>query len=64
MTGSHDGYDGFLARIVDVLAIKIRKTADRLVTGFIDFDFRPTIRRVDAADHEPTILAAASSERR
>jgi lipopolysaccharide transport system ATP-binding protein len=43
VTGSHGHYDGYLARIVDVLAIQIRKSADRQVTGFIDFDFAPTV---------------------
>jgi lipopolysaccharide transport system ATP-binding protein len=48
VTGSHGHYDGYLARIVDVLAIQIRKSAERQVTGFIDFDFSPTVTTATA----------------
>jgi lipopolysaccharide transport system ATP-binding protein len=41
VTGSHGDYHGFLARMVDVLVVQIRKPADRQVTGFIDFGFSP-----------------------
>jgi lipopolysaccharide transport system ATP-binding protein len=41
VTGSRGDYHGFLARGIDVLAVQIRRSADRQVTGFIDFDFSP-----------------------
>ena len=50
VTGSADGQQGFLARIVDVLAVRVRSDNPRQVTGFVDFGFDPT---VTGADDEP-----------
>jgi hypothetical protein len=49
VTGSRGDYHGFLARDVDVLVVQIRQSADRQVTGFIDFDFSPKAVRESVA---------------
>ncbi|MGD0463545.1 MAG: ABC transporter ATP-binding protein [Tepidisphaeraceae bacterium] len=49
VTGSRGDYHGFLARVVDVLVVQIRKPAARQVTGFIDFDFSPRAVRESGA---------------
>jgi lipopolysaccharide transport system ATP-binding protein len=54
VTGSRGSYDGYLARIVDVLAIQIRKSAERQVTGFVDFDFNPVVNSVTGQPVEQT----------
>ncbi len=60
VTGSHGDYHGFLARVVDVLAVQIRKPADRQVTGFIDFDFSPRAVRESASTLGTTEAASSS----
>ena len=46
VTGRCGNYDGFLARIVDVLAFRVRQRIFRHVTGFVDFEFSPQVRQV------------------
>ncbi len=45
VTGRHGNYDGFLARIVDVLAFRVKQRVYRHVTGFVDFDFVPRVHK-------------------
>jgi lipopolysaccharide transport system ATP-binding protein len=59
VTGSHGGYDGYLARIVDAVAVQIRKPAERYVTGFIDFAFAPSAKPIAA--HADASAAAAAA---
>jgi len=53
-----------LARIVDVLAIQIRKSPDRQVTGFIDFDFAPKVTKAEPNQSPPLVLNHGGTERR
>jgi lipopolysaccharide transport system ATP-binding protein len=38
--GTLDYYDGFLHRVIDAVAFRVRNVYARLITGFTDFDYR------------------------
>ena len=54
VTGYAEGHQGFLARVVDVLAVRVKSDNRRQVTGFVDFDFEPTFSPDDGGDGEPS----------
>ncbi len=43
VTGFAGEHQGFLARVVDVLAVRVKSDVRRQVTGFVDFSFEPTV---------------------
>ncbi len=49
VTGFAGDHQGFLARVVDVVAVRVKSENHRQVTGFVDFGFEPTV----TADVEP-----------
>ena len=62
VTGFADGHQGFLARVVDVVAVRVKSENRRQVTGFVDFGFEPTVTVDDDAepDHaEPAVSSVA-----
>ena len=40
VSGTLDDYDGFLHRVIDAVAFRVRNVYSKLVTGYVDFDFR------------------------
>jgi lipopolysaccharide transport system ATP-binding protein len=49
VSGSVEGYDGFLHRVIDAVAFRVRNIRTHLYTGFVDFDYRTTARRLETA---------------
>jgi len=46
VSGTVGQYSGFLHRLIDAAAFRVRDVYDKLVTGFVDFDYRTICRRV------------------
>ncbi len=64
VTGFAEGHQGFLARVVDVLAVRVKSENRRQVTGFVDFGFEPTVTSddddaTDAEIAEPAVSSVA-----
>ena len=47
VTGRMDDYDGFLHRVIDAVAFRVRNVYSKLVTGFTDFDFRSSFQKLE-----------------
>lgn len=45
VTGRCGDYDGFLARIVDAFAFRVKQRVFRKVTGYVDFEFQPHVQK-------------------
>jgi lipopolysaccharide transport system ATP-binding protein len=45
--GRADNYEGFLHRLVDVIAFRVRNIYSRINAGLVDFDYRATYRPVE-----------------
>jgi lipopolysaccharide transport system ATP-binding protein len=45
VTGRCGEYDGFLARIVDAFAFRVKQRIFRKVTGYVDFEFQPRVSK-------------------
>jgi lipopolysaccharide transport system ATP-binding protein len=48
VSGTLDDYDGFLHRVIDAVAFRVRNVYAKLITGFVEFDFRSSYQRLDA----------------
>jgi lipopolysaccharide transport system ATP-binding protein len=47
VSGTLDDYDGFLHRVIDAVAFRIRNVYSKLITGFVDFDFRSSYKLME-----------------
>ena len=45
VSGTIGDYDGFLHRAIDVVAFRVRNVYTRIVTGFVDLDYRSSYTR-------------------
>jgi lipopolysaccharide transport system ATP-binding protein len=52
VTGRMEDYDGFLHRVIDAVAFRVRNVYSKLVTGFTDFDFRSSFRKIGTLESE------------
>ena len=50
VTGYAGEHQGFLARVVDVLAVRVKSDVRRQVTGFVDFGFTPTVTAEESVE--------------
>jgi len=50
VSGAIPGYDGFLHRVIDAVAFRVRNVYFKIHTGFIDFNYRSSCRPVQATD--------------
>jgi lipopolysaccharide transport system ATP-binding protein len=55
VTGTLDDYDGFLHRVIDAVAFRVRNVYSKLVTGFTDFDYRSSFQRLESGAARHTI---------
>jgi lipopolysaccharide transport system ATP-binding protein len=46
VSGTVGGYDGFLHRVIDGVAFRIRNVYSKVHAGFVDFDYRADCRLV------------------
>jgi lipopolysaccharide transport system ATP-binding protein len=49
VSGTLDDYDGFLHRVIDAVAFRVRNVYAKLITGFTDFDFRSSYKLVESS---------------
>ncbi len=63
VTGQRDGSHAYSHRLLDALAFRIALTDEQIATGFIDFDPRPEVLRVDGfgVTDAPLLLPSAKS---
>lgn len=52
VNGYADGYNGFLARIVDAVAFRVLDQNPRVHAGYVDFDIEPRLSEVSETDGE------------
>jgi lipopolysaccharide transport system ATP-binding protein len=50
VSGTLDYYDGFLHRVIDAVAFRVRNVYSRLITGFADFDYRSECKVVQPVE--------------
>jgi lipopolysaccharide transport system ATP-binding protein len=61
VSGTMDDYDGFLHRVIDAVAFRIRNVYAKLITGFVDFDFKSSYKLIESnsdqtADTDPVTI--------
>ena len=55
VSGTMDDYNGFMHRVIDAVAFRVRNVYAKLITGFVDFDFRSSYRLLEPADSSVTV---------
>jgi lipopolysaccharide transport system ATP-binding protein len=53
VSGNIGDHDGFLHRAIDVVAFRVRNVYTRIVTGFVDLDYRSSYQRTRAGVTDP-----------
>jgi lipopolysaccharide transport system ATP-binding protein len=61
VSGRTDDYDGFLHRVLDAVAFRVRNVYSKLVTGFADFDFRSSFQIESGENHSGHAAAFGAS---
>jgi len=62
VSGTLEDYDGFLHRVIDAVAFRVRNVYSKLITGFTDFDFRSSFQLLESAPTRPTIATDSKVE--
>jgi lipopolysaccharide transport system ATP-binding protein len=60
VSGTVDQYHGFLHRVIDAVAFRVRKVYSKVHTGYVDFDYRAVFRLVKSGEDT---LATVQSRR-
>jgi len=57
VSGTMDDFDGFLHRVIDAVAFRVRNVYSKLITGFVDFDFRASYELLEPSrsPHQATV---------
>ncbi len=62
VSGTLEDYDGFLHRVIDAVAFRVRNVYSKLITGFTDFDFRSSYKLLESDPSRPTIASTAKAD--
>jgi lipopolysaccharide transport system ATP-binding protein len=54
VSGTLPDYDGFLHRVIDAVAFRVRNVFSKLTTGFVDFDFRSSYQLKESVPQPAT----------
>jgi lipopolysaccharide transport system ATP-binding protein len=62
VSGTLDDYDGFMHRVIDAVAFRVRNVYSKLITGFTDFDYRSSFELLESATARHTITPDTTVE--